>query len=250
MKFSFKQIVVVAVAIGLTYGVLTFLHNKEIDGKNTALRLERESHSQVVEAYNEQIGVYTTRLGELTTNLTKEKRLTDEQRNRIKALEKDLGVKIDEVNTLTIAFDAISDSGQAAVIIAEGDSMTYNIDDYKNGVRLTMALKHPSGAYNYSILHDPLAMEIYGSKEKDSGIRIGSIKFPTADYMKIESWQLFYDEDTRPWYSMLWDDIHLDVGAFGGPSAGLSLHIGYKRVGVGPVFTEQGMNVGIVYRLK
>ena len=250
MKINIKTLVII-VATGLVcFLALSWYYNRQLDKKDDQIRLNREELSAVEEYYDDKIGTYSARLGTLSDNLQKEKGITDEQREAIKQLQKNLNAKINEINLLTVRIDTLLSEGQAEIIYAEADTVTYKIHEYKQSITLDVIIHHPSGNYTTSIVQDPLTMELYMAKEKGTGYRVGSIRFPNNPHITVSKWDLIYDEDLRPWYQRIWDNIHFDVGAFGGNSAGISTMIIYNRLGAGPVFTEEGMNIGIVYRLK
>ena len=251
MNFSFKTIFVVAISVALTYIGLNWYFNKKLDDRDTQIRKMKEETAELVVTHNEMIGEYSYRLGVLADNLKDEKSISEEQRDIIKELEDELDAKTTQVHSLSVVIDSLYSSGTAdIIIIPDTDEKIYNINEHLQGIRFALSLTHPTGDYNYTVAHDPVFMELYVAKEKESGIKIGSVRFPNNPYIHISSWEMYYDTDVRPWYQKLWDDMHIDVQAFAGETNGLGVSAGYKRVLVGPIFTEDGMSMGAIYRLK
>jgi len=238
--------------VGLVVGICFNLYYGHKMGKmETRLRKFRERTEQVITTQDEKIGEYIYSLGILEQDLDDAESLSEEQRDVINRLQKNFKAKVDEVALLTVQVDSLESEGVAEIIVMpDNKEITYRVKDHKNGYILDLSLVHPTGDYSYVIKQDPLTMEIYLARENKTDYRIGTIRFPNNPGVVVTQWQLRYDPETRPWYQRFWEDMHFDVGAFGGSSVGISTMVGYKRVTAGPVFTEEGMNLGFVYRIK
>lgn len=240
--------VIVALLVGAS---MNFLHTCKLEKLEEKIRTAREQTQELITVQDEKIGEYTYNIGVLEDNLKKALDLSDDQKEAIKVLQKDLNAKIDQIALLKVAIDSVESSGVADIIeIVDMGKIQYKINEHKDGYKLSVVLDHPTGDYTYVIKQDPLTMEIFLAKEKKTGYRVGSIRFPNNPGVVVTQWEILYDPDTRPWYTKFWEDMHLDVGAFGGNTVGLTTMVGYKKVMVGPVFTEEGMNLGFVYRVK
>jgi len=239
----------VVIAVAIFMGTKWY-YGKEIRSQRQALRLEREQNAVVVDNYNERIGEYQTKLAIQEGNLSGAQSIVEEQRDVIKELEKDLDAKVEVVNTLTVMVDSLESAGVADIIVVQGDTLTYHIEEHKGGVGLDLTLKHPSGEYKYTIIHDPIKMELYIAREKGTDMKIGAIRFPNNPNLEVGVWDIFYDPDTRGWFEKIWDDVHAEIGVFGGADTGVFGFAGYKKVGFGPVLTEHGTSFGFIYRLK
>lgn len=247
---KFKMGTIGVVALISLFAIMSWFYGNKMDDLKTSLRKEREEHSTIVSVKDEEIGDYSYRLGVLESDLEDAHVITDAQKDFIDKLQDELDAKVTEINNITVAIDSVQSEGNAEVILVSNGSVVYTINEHKQGYHLTATVVHPSGDYAYTIRQDPLTMELYMFKEKGTGYKIGSIKFPNNPGVVVTKWQLLYDPDTRAWYEKMWENTHFDVGVFGGSNAGISAMLGYKKVMVGPVFTEDGMNFGGVYRLK
>lgn len=242
--------VVVILILVLGWGAKAY-YGKKIDSLKTAYRLGKEANEQLIKVQNEKIGEYIYSVGILENNIEEARSITKEQQDVIKALQKDLNAKIDEVAFLSVTIDSLKSEGVAEIVILpDSNQIVYKVNEHKEGYKLDFSLTHPTGDYVYVIKQDPLTMEIYLAKEKGSGVRVGSIRFPNNPGVNVSAWELLYDPETRPWYQRFWEDMRFDVGVFGGNTTGISAMIGYKKVVAGPVFTEEGMNLGFVYSIK
>jgi len=247
---NFKTIVVAVACVLLAFGVTKWYYGNELDDIRTELRKEKEKYSTMVVEYNDQLGEVYSLLGVKEDQLNEAVQLTEKQKDDLKRLQKELNSKINIINNLTVQIDSLSSEGQSEIVVTGPDSVTYHVKEHKNGVGLDLTLEHPSGHYNYVITHDPINMELYIAKRNDDKLTIGAIRFPDNPNIKVGSWDLIYDTDTRPWYQKIWDDIHWNAGVFAGSNAGVITTLGYKKVSAGPVFTEDGMSIGVMYTLK
>jgi hypothetical protein len=247
---NIKNIALFVVIVLSVIMATRWYYGREIQSLNDRFREYREENSVIVNHLNTEIGEYQSKVAIQEKDLTKTKSLLEEQRTVVKELEKDLDVKVEIVNTLAIQVDSLRTAGIASFVIVEGDTVQYHIKEHKNGVGLDLTLKHPSGEFNYTIVHDPIKMELYVAKEKTSEMKVGSIRFPNNPGLSITQWDIFYDPDTRGWFEKLWDDVHFSLGVYGGADSGVFGFAGYKKVGFGPVITEKGTAFGFIYRLK
>lgn len=228
----------------------SFIKSRQIDNIKDKLREEREAYEKVIVQKDEQLGEYFTLVGTLQDNLSKEQTLTNAQKEMIKILEKSLKGKMQEISFLKLKIKDLTGSGIADSIVVVGDTITYTVEDIKQGAKLRFTLDHPSGRYNYNIVYDPLSMEIYMVREKGTGIKVGSIRFPEQPWITVGSWNLVYDTDTRPWYQRFYDNLNLYTGAVVGEDLGMLASVGYNRVNIGVVITEESSGYLLMYKLK
>lgn len=248
---KFKYIMLAIIVAVLSVGVTKYIYGNETDKLTNELRKEREKNAEIVSNYSAEIGVYQTKLATQESNLKEASSLLDSQISTIKELEKELDSKVEMINALEITVTELQSSGIASITVASGDSVTYKIDEYKEGVSFKLTLQHPSGEYTYTIKQDPISMELYVSKEKGTGLKVGTVRFPNNPNLTVSEWNIIYDPDTRAWYQRIWDNTTFQVGAFGGRSdAGIMGFLGYKKVSVGPVWTEEGASIGVLYKVK
>lgn len=247
---NFKTIFYACLVGLVVFAGTNFYFSKQLGKQRIALRKEREKNTEIVNTYNEKIGEYQTTIAIQDEDLKKSSALSDSQTVAIGALEKDLNAKIEMISSLTIQMDSLRYSGNAVVTIVKGDTLTYTIKEHRNGIGLDFTLNHPQGTYFYTIKHDPLKMEVYLSKDKNTGVKIGTIRFPNNPNISVTGWDILYDPDTRQWYQKFWDDISMQAGLFAGPEAGAMAMVGYKKISIGPVLTESGTSAGILYKIK
>lgn len=247
---SIKNIALIVVIAVAVFAGTKWYYGKEIQSVKNTLREFREEHSVIVNSYDEQIGDYQTKLAIQETNLAKSSSLLEEQKATIKVLEKDLDAKVEIVNTMSVQIDSLKTAGVASHVTIAGDTIQYRIKEHKSGVGLDLTLTHPSGEFNYTIVHDPIKMELYVAKEKSTEMKVGSIRFPNNPNLLVTEWDIFYSKDTRGFFEKIWDDVHASIGVYGGPDSGVFGFLGYKKVGFGPVISEKGTSFGFIYRLK
>jgi len=245
------KLIAIAFVVGFIVLIGTqWVYGKKIDAVRTELRKEREANAEILVVKNAEIGDYTYRLGIMEEDLEDAQALTDEQRLSIDVLQDELNAKVDVISGLSVQVDSLNSQGTAEVVYVLGDTIKYNINENKQGYTLDLVLEHPSGDYNYTIKQDPLTMELYLLKEKGTELRIGSIRFPNNPHVRVTKWDLLYNPDTRSWYQRLWDEVHFSAGIFAGGTNGIMGMAGYKNVMVGPVLTDAGTSMGIMYRIK
>jgi hypothetical protein len=241
-------VVVVALLVGAGFN---WYYGNKMNKMDDRLREYRENTEQIITMQNEKIGEYTYSLAVQEDDLKDAHNLSELQRDTIDELQDDLKVKVDEVALLSVQLDSVMSEGVAEItIMPDNNEIVYEVHEHKNGYKLDLSLTHPSGDYIYVIKQDPLTMEIYLARENKTEYRVGSIRFPDNPNVLVTNWTILYDPETRPWYQRFWEDMHFDVGVFGGSDYGISTMVGYKRVTAGPVFTEGGLNLGAVYRIK
>lgn len=224
--------------------------NSKIDNKNRQIREQREQYARLEEVHSEILGTYTTQIGVLEDDLLDAANLTDTQKQTIKNLEDELQGKIQQIQFLEVTIDTLQNSGTAIVISSPDSVRTYQVEDKKDGVHLTLTLQHPSGDYEYVITQDPLTMELFITREGKSGVKIGAIRFPNNPNLAVSSWSFIYDLDQDPWYKKLWNNVNFRLGLFAGSQTGGAATIGYNKFNAGYLATEQGTSLLFMYDFK
>lgn len=247
---SFKTIFTIAASCFAIFVIMSFFHDREVQSIKEQWLAQIRENAELEERHTDEIGDYYTQITQISLNLEKEKSLSKDLRKTLKSLQKELGTKIDLINMITIQVDTLKNSGNSVITQETEENRIYKLTEHSGGVTLSLGLEHPSGVYNYMIIHDPIEIELYTGRTKDNSIEIGSIRFPTADYLSVSSWRIIKDEDTRKWYEKIWENTHCDIGIFAGPNLGMSASIGYNKISVGPIVTEDGMSLGIWYKIK
>ena len=247
---SFKNIVILAISVLLVFMGAKWYYGGQADEAQRRYLEERQRNNELVVEHDTEIGQYVTTVSVLEDNIRDAEAALGIKDGVIERLQEQLDAKIQEVNALTIQIAALQEAGQADIIVVDGDSLTYRVAEKTNGVGLDLKLEHPGGSYNYTITHDPIRMELYMAKDNQSQLRVGSIRFPDAPYINVTQWDIVYDPELRPWWKRIWDDVNMHAGVFAGNDLGLITTVGYKNVNVGPMFTEGGMSLGFLYKVK
>lgn len=247
--FSFTDMYIsVVVVVILTTIVLGFINDKKIDKYKEAIDKLNRQQTELTTFYNDKVGEYTTTVANISESLKNERDLTKNQQETIKALEKTIRAKTNEIGLLTMAIDTLKANGNAIVIV-KGDTLVYSIKEDTLGVNLEVNVEHPSGKYDVFLAHNPIELEIYMLKDK-MGQRVGAIRFIDAPWLSLKRWEVYTDPDTRAWYQRIWDNINLRIGAFAGNDQGVFGTIGYGRVNIGHMYSDNGGSVMFGYDIK